>query len=234
MFTYLTRTFSNSMETVVFSLLFMLVMKTVKDIQANKESRETQKEEHDRYQRMSLEEFRNKHNANSEGSFSVGPVLWLMITVIIAGDSLMSCLFAMTFGAFIPSLVMVLIDTQYYSGKTALDILSGFRQCVVTSENVTECWEDFFKLFVVTPLNFIKYNTDPNNLSFHGRHPLYTHLVVNLPILFGPLVVLMLVEVKRLLLRQFPSNRSVLLCFVMVTVIILSMFPHREPRFLLP
>ncbi|XP_062611081.1 GPI mannosyltransferase 4-like [Saccostrea cucullata] len=264
MFTYLTRTFSNSMETVVFSLLFMLVMKTVKDIQANKESRETRKEEHDRYQRMSLEEFRNKHNADSAGckhitdlsiltffwigflsalglfvrptfaAFSVGPILWLIMTVLNAEDSVMSCLFAMTVGAFIPSLVMVLIDTQYYSGKTVLDIVSAFRQCVVTSEKVTECWEDFFKLFVVTPLNFIKYNTDPNNLSSHGRHPLYTHLVVNLPILFGPSVVIMLVEVKRLLLRQSPSLRCVLLSFVMVPVIILSMFPHQEPRFLIP
>ncbi|XP_061171181.1 GPI mannosyltransferase 4-like [Saccostrea echinata] len=264
MLTYLTRTFSNSIETVVFSLLLLLVMKVVKDIQANKEFKETQKEQHDRYQRMSLEEFRNKHNTKSVGckhitnissmtffwigflsaiglfdrptfaAFSVGPVLWLIMTVVIAGDGLMSCFTFMTFGAVLPSLVMVLIDTQYYSGKTVVDILSRFRQCVVTSENVAECWEDFFKLFVVTPLNFIKYNTDPNNLSSHGRHPLYTHLVVNLLILFGPFVVLMLVEVKRLLLRQSTSPRHVLLCFVMVPVFILSMFPHQEPRFLLP
>lgn len=40
---------------------------------------------------------------------------------------------------------------------------------------------------VVTPLNSLLYNFDSANLATHGLHPRLTHLVVNLPMLFGPL-----------------------------------------------
>jgi hypothetical protein len=39
-----------------------------------------------------------------------------------------------------------------------------------------------------TPANSFKYNSDPANLAQHGLHPWYTHLLVNMPMLFGPAV----------------------------------------------
>jgi phosphatidylinositol glycan class Z len=43
--------------------------------------------------------------------------------------------------------------------------------------------------FVLTPLNNILYNMDVENLKQHGLHPRYLHLLVNAPMLYGPLVV---------------------------------------------
>lgn len=41
--------------------------------------------------------------------------------------------------------------------------------------------------FVVTPLNFLKYNLDTSNLQKHGLHPRWLHLLVNIPLLFNAL-----------------------------------------------
>lgn len=43
---------------------------------------------------------------------------------------------------------------------------------------------------VLTPLNNLVYNLNVDNLAKHGIHPRYTHLLINLPLLFGPLAFL--------------------------------------------
>ncbi|KAJ1975135.1 alpha 1,2 mannosyltransferase [Dimargaris xerosporica] len=40
----------------------------------------------------------------------------------------------------------------------------------------------------LTPWNNLVYNLQTSNLSLHGLHPRYLHIAVNLPLLFGPLV----------------------------------------------
>lgn len=44
--------------------------------------------------------------------------------------------------------------------------------------------------FVLTPLNFIKYNINPSNLAEHGIHFRITHVFVNTPLLFNILTLL--------------------------------------------
>ena len=39
--------------------------------------------------------------------------------------------------------------------------------------------------FVVTPLNFIKYNAVTKNLQHHGLHPRFLHFLINIPLLFN-------------------------------------------------
>ena len=41
--------------------------------------------------------------------------------------------------------------------------------------------------WVVTPYNALAYNLDTKNLATHGIHPRCTHLLINFPMLFGPL-----------------------------------------------
>lgn len=43
--------------------------------------------------------------------------------------------------------------------------------------------------FVLTPLNNLLYNMDVDNLKQHGLHPRYLHLLVNTPMLYGPLAI---------------------------------------------
>ncbi|BFZ65098.1 alpha 1,2 mannosyltransferase [Saitoella coloradoensis] len=79
--------------------------------------------------------------------------------------------------------------------------------------------------WVITPLNNLMYNTSSANLALHGIHARYTHFVGNLPLLLGPALVLVFVKIRRLGLSFWCA---------MSGVAVLSIFPHQEPRFLLP
>jgi phosphatidylinositol glycan class Z len=50
---------------------------------------------------------------------------------------------------------------------------------------------------VLTPLNFVRYNTRPSSWAQHGEHPYWTHALVNLPLLAGPLAVIAAVTLLR-------------------------------------
>lgn len=55
---------------------------------------------------------------------------------------------------------------------------------VVSLDTYVLCGD--LRSLVITPLNFLKYNLSPHNLSEHGIHPRWLHLVVNLPMMVGP------------------------------------------------
>jgi phosphatidylinositol glycan class Z len=78
---------------------------------------------------------------------------------------------------------------------------------------------------VITPLNSLLYNARPSNLSKHGLHPLWTHLIGNLPLLLGPVVPLLLTGLYR---------KSMRLGAAVGGIVMLSAFPHQEARFLIP
>lgn len=81
--------------------------------------------------------------------------------------------------------------------------------------------------YVVAPLNNLLYNLDETNLSQHGLHPRYLHLLINYPLLVGPLLPL-LPPFQRRYWRTTPF----LACFS--GILILSLVRHQELRFLLP
>ena len=61
---------------------------------------------------------------------------------------------------------------------------------------------------VLTPLNFLRYNLDPNSLRQHGLHPRFAHLVVNMPLLFGPLAIILVFVIIKLAIRRNPLQNS--------------------------
>ena len=78
----------------------------------------------------------------------------------------------------------------------------------------------FYGRFVVTPLQAFVYNSQTENVAQHGLHPRYLHVLVNLPLLLGPVLLFRL---------RFSSSMAWLL-----PLVVLSVSPHQEPRFLLP
>lgn len=71
----------------------------------------------------------------------------------------------------VPALCSIIfIDSLYYGFLTSAEIY----QMEIGLYN-----------FVVTPLNFIRYNIDPENTADHGVHPKYLHLLINIPLLFN-------------------------------------------------
>lgn len=106
-------------------------------------------------------------------------------------------------GAMIPSILFVLLDTYEYKGQILTDL-------------------------VITPLNNLLYNTKYDNLAVHGIHPIYTHVLVNLPQILGPLLVVLFYKFRNSYYKTVP--------FLSFTsgLLVLSIIPHQELRFLTP
>ncbi|OCK81766.1 glycosyltransferase family 22 protein [Lepidopterella palustris CBS 459.81] len=83
-----------------------------------------------------------------------------------------------------------------------------------------------FRHPVITTLNNLKYNSSVTNLAQHGIHPFYQHILINLPQLLGPAFPLLFFYS-----RLIPTVR---LASAVSGIILLSLIPHQEARFLLP
>ncbi|XP_055905436.1 GPI mannosyltransferase 4 [Eupeodes corollae] len=98
--------------------------------------------------------------------------------------------------------------------------------------------------FVFTPWNFIKYNIDPTKTAQHGLHPRYIHLLVNIPLLYNILGVIALVAFGQQMLRFFkaeyqglPRAQSIvglMSAAIFAPVFFMSLINHQEARFLIP
>ena len=101
-------------------------------------------------------------------------------------------------------------------------------------------WSDW----KITPFQFVMYNVVPGNLDQHGTHPRWLHALVNLPILFGPLGICALLSalnyIAEVIMNDWKKKPSVRTVYAMtqftfiVALALLSVFPHQEPRFLIP
>lgn len=73
----------------------------------------------------------------------------------------------------LPTLILlIVIDSFYYMYITMAEV---------------EKLDISINSFVVTPLNFVKYNLQSSNLKEHGIHPMWLHIIVNIPLLFNVL-----------------------------------------------
>nr|XP_013015745.1 GPI mannosyltransferase 4 isoform X1 [Cavia porcellus]XP_013015746.1 GPI mannosyltransferase 4 isoform X1 [Cavia porcellus]XP_013015747.1 GPI mannosyltransferase 4 isoform X1 [Cavia porcellus]XP_013015748.1 GPI mannosyltransferase 4 isoform X1 [Cavia porcellus] len=105
---------------------------------------------------------------------------------------------------------------------------------------------------VLTPANFLRYNLDPQNLARHGTHARLTHLALNGFLLFGVLhaqalqaawqqlqaglqawAQMGLVRVQGAW-NLLSNPRASLLLLYFVPLVLLSAFSHQEARFLIP
>ncbi|CAG4954050.1 unnamed protein product [Colias eurytheme] len=126
-------------------------------------------------------------------------------------------------------IVLVIIDSAYYGYLTIGEV-----------ESLQLTWNNW----VVTPLNFLRYNADVRNLSQHGLHPRWLHLAVNVPLLFNVLGAMALFTVlinsyrfikgKYSKMPRIQSIRGLMLLSAIAPIAILSLFPHQEARFIIP
>ena len=86
---------------------------------------------------------------------------------------------------------------------------------------------------IITPLNNILYNSDSSNLATHGLHPHHQHFIANLFQLLGPAYIAMILSLFRW--QVVPSwMRNARALSALSATMLLSIFPHQEPRFLIP
>lgn len=146
-------------------------------------------------------------------------------------------------------LLLVCVDSLYYGHLSLAEVQSG----AVTIDN-----------FVVTPLNFLRYNLNAENTGAHGVHAWWLHAAVHVPLLFNVLGLVAAVSIGQMTWRflkvrsgsalqrpstsnvlfhsqadfaQLPHSQSVLtlmIASIVVPLAALSCINHQEPRFLLP
>ncbi|RAK84576.1 mannosyltransferase [Aspergillus costaricaensis CBS 115574] len=109
--------------------------------------------------------------------------------------------------------IAVLVDTTFYNPSASL-------------------W-DAVHAPIITPLNNLLYNSDKSNLALHGLHPRYHHFLVNLPQLLGPAYVAIILSLSKSKAVQ-SSLKNIRAVSAISATAMLSLFPHQEPRFLLP
>lgn len=87
----------------------------------------------------------------------------------------------------IPALfIFILADSFYYGHLTWNEIGMG---------------DVSLKSFVVTPFNFLLYNSRESNLAHHGLHPRMTHMVLNIPLLYNVLGFTGIIAISNFFLR---------------------------------
>ncbi|KAJ2865465.1 alpha 1,2 mannosyltransferase [Coemansia erecta] len=95
----------------------------------------------------------------------------------------------------------------------------------------------YYGTLTCTVLNNLRYNTNASNLALHGLHARYMHLAASMPVLFGPLYVLLLLKLWPAIKRTFAPGNCVpaaALWSLIVGTAALSLVQHQEPRFMVP
>ena len=206
---FLTRTFSNSFETILLALFLWRLL-----LHANQES------------------FLKDLNATTIilslitiFGFFIRPTFILFaafgslayLLLCIKNRKIFSQAAIAVLTVIIAGLVFILIDSKYFSPV------------------------DEFKLSI-TPFNLIKYNLDETSLHLHGKHPRFLHLVVNCPLLFGPLFALFILATADVALFSYRMpkgkrkelNLIFLAASAWLAIFLLSYFKHQEPRYIIP
>lgn len=200
MLIYATRTFSNTIELILFSILLFFVCEslTFSNILIRKkeyinyrfEQSKTTVERakfHKLRLFMASDSFRNCFiistvtvlgffNRPTFVAFALIPIFfWLyrgIGTKSVTVVQFHSRLLMFVLCSIPTFLSVILIDSFYYGYITWGEI--GMLDVSINN-------------FVFTPLNFIRYNLNPKNLAKHGLHPRFLHGLVNIPLLFNVL-----------------------------------------------
>ena len=150
-------------------------------------------------------------------------------------------IFKMSAWVSVSSIIIILCDSFYYGSISSKDFDHLLQNVNYLNTIVMKA--------TVAPLNFIKYNANPENLGEHGLHSRFQHLLINTPLLFGILAVFPIFSLCKMVYKLFskvpedqnqrptsgkPYKREFLILTYLVPIALLSYFPHQEPRFLIP
>lgn len=205
-FVYCCRSFSNTFETILFSMLLLIVAETMqksdKVIYHNeflKEKYEKAATTVEKVKIFKLSTHLPQHSLNNViilativvvgifnrptfVCFAFAPIFfWLhrgLGSTVVGFKDFHFRIFTFIMCGVPSALLLILVDSGYYGYITMADV-----------ESLQISWDNW----VVTPLNFLRYNSDTGNLKKHGLHPRWLHVVVNVPLLFNVLGILAII-----------------------------------------
>jgi len=176
MFAFMLAPFSNTVETLILCLLLLSVFKFKTSYSVTGAI-------------IAVGVF----NRFTFACYAVPIVVYLFYLVISDKPAIGRLISELSFGFFLTSFVIAVIDSIY------------FGSFVITIGGEAFKWSNLFDLYfwtsllgklgdisirgslVITPLNNLRYNLNPVNLALHGTHPRWLHVAINMPFLFGPL-----------------------------------------------
>lgn len=143
--------------------------------------------------------------------------------------------------ALTSSITAILIsgfDTFYYTGLDTFTRLA----VLVSSLDFVEFFKEVCNHWILTPYNFIIFNSNADNLVRFGLHLPFTHFLVNIPLAFNILGLMFYEKLINLLVGSgayrllFSTQRiyGLMLLTALTSTILLSFIPHQEFRFLMP
>lgn len=224
---FFTRTLSNSVEAVLFSLLIYLVSK---DLQSKR------KKVHALRTNVSVDYLIGVlvligcFVRPTFLLFAFAPVIFWLKSTGRLSSNIISCVQSVMWclpGALMAATGLIAIDTVYYNDDHVL-------------WNISHITFDVLDWVVVTPINFVCYNLDFTRVRSHGDHPRYLHFLVNLHMLFPVLGICGLIYfikvIRAIKQRRWKWNCIEGLMFVsfISPLALLSTIPHQEPRFITP
>ena len=146
-------------------------------------------------------------------------------------QSLRSALIKLAISFLVTASIIIYFDTKHYIDN---------NDNSPSHSNQFHLGQDY--PFVLTPWNALSYNSKVSNLSDHGLHPRWTHALVNMFILYGPLTLIAYLTmvfpsiVGKNKKSSPPQKMTSTVCQLAIVFGLgcLSLAPHQEPRFLLP
>ncbi|XP_070538291.1 GPI mannosyltransferase 4-like [Ptychodera flava] len=244
------RTFSNGMECFLFAVVLALTLKSAETMEKSKVSQRgrklSRKEDPVTTSRetysflLSVVITFGMFTRLSFAAFVMWPMFYWYYSIVRYHGFLVgfSSAFSLIPGTVLTMFTCIVTDSIYY-GTMSSDVIFSYDiqyfYDTFTSDHLPEN-------LTITPLNFLIYNSDISKLSYNPIHPRSTHFVLNMPLLFLPL--LMWVLPSLFSFNQIPqqSGKSptinkmnfFLVLATLVPVGALSFIPHQEPRFLIP
>ncbi|NXJ91831.1 PIGZ mannosyltransferase, partial [Corythaixoides concolor] len=238
---FYTRTFTNTLEGLLFALLMVLVSSR-KSAGSPPEPTSSPL--------IGIVTTAGFFNRPTFLAFALMPLLYWAGFIVGSQKSIKTVInhfLKLVLCACFTAIVFITADTFYFTSVSLDDL------CSIKESSLFDVIAQVNDRIIVTPLNFLRYNLNPHNLALHGSHPRVTHFAVNGIMLFGTLHILaicagfkmfkkyahQLIWVKSsyrrssgLLVRS--EGNPTLLLFYFVPLAFLSLFSHQEPRFLIP
>jgi GPI mannosyltransferase 4 len=153
--------------------------------------------------------------------------------VLVGVLAVSGCFVRITFPAFATPIILWWWFNRNFSIVSLFQLVLG-GLISLSSFVIYDSWH--YGKWVLTPLNNLMYNSRTENLAQHGLHPRYQHFLINTLLMFGPFWLWALPVIFKRLKRGGSDDGQILVsaCMVVVSLTTLSIFPHQEPRFLLP
>lgn len=249
----LTRTLSNTVEVVIFAILLVAVCQTVRPrfrIMFVTPTRSTPVNERVRGPTQVKSSILigviiiiGTFNRPTFPCFAIIPTIYWFLESLKRNSynprlTIQRVLLPLTISVAFTAISLSAFDTIYYRGTQpiidSLGYLSRFELAGLYSQLRSD--------WILTPYNFLAYNTDVDSLSKHGIHLPYVHMVINIPLAFNLLGFLYYKKLFELFVGSslsrliFSTHRvhALMLLTILISTILLSFVPHQEFRFLLP